>query len=93
MNFLHARPAREQQHFSMAYDNLMVFTGSANPKLAEEVVRHLNIHLGRASVGRATSGRSEHSGARVGQLPAPLPLRHHGGPFRAAERRCRQTGS
>jgi len=56
MNFLHARPAREQQHFSMAYDNLMVFSGSANPKLAEEVVRHLNIHLGRASVGRFSDG-------------------------------------
>ncbi|HMJ49724.1 MAG TPA: ribose-phosphate pyrophosphokinase, partial [Burkholderiales bacterium] len=34
----------------MAYDNLMVFTGSANPKLAEDVVKHLNIHLGRATV-------------------------------------------
>jgi ribose-phosphate pyrophosphokinase len=34
----------------------MVFTGSANPKLAEEVVRHLNIHLGRATVGRFSDG-------------------------------------
>ena len=40
----------------MAYDNLMVFTGSANPKLAEEVVHHLNIHLGRAQVGRFSDG-------------------------------------
>jgi ribose-phosphate pyrophosphokinase len=56
MNFLHTRPARESQFSSMAYDNLMVFTGSANPKLAEEVVRHLNIHLGRASVARFSDG-------------------------------------
>ncbi len=36
----------------MAYDSLMVFTGNANPKLAAEVVRRLNISLGRANVGR-----------------------------------------
>ena len=40
----------------MAYDSLMVFTGNANPKLAEDVVRHLNIHLGRATVGRFSDG-------------------------------------
>ncbi len=40
----------------MAYDNLMVFTGNAHPKLAEDVVRHLNIHLGRAIVGRFSDG-------------------------------------
>jgi ribose-phosphate pyrophosphokinase len=40
----------------MAYDNLMVFTGNANPKLAEDVVNHLNIHLGRATVGRFSDG-------------------------------------
>src|SRR4249920_862127 len=40
----------------MAYENLMVFTGSANPKLAEAVAKHLNIHLGRASVGRFSDG-------------------------------------
>jgi ribose-phosphate pyrophosphokinase len=40
----------------MAYDSLMVFTGNANPKLAEEVVRHLNIPLGRATVGRFSDG-------------------------------------
>src|SRR4030065_399836 len=34
----------------------MVFTGNANPKLAEDVARHLNIHLGRATVGRLTDG-------------------------------------
>ena len=40
----------------MAYDSLMVFTGNANPKLAEEVVKHLNIPLGRATVGRFSDG-------------------------------------
>jgi ribose-phosphate pyrophosphokinase len=36
----------------------MVFTGNASPRLAEEVVRHLNIHLGRASVGRFSDGEA-----------------------------------
>ncbi|XZG70122.1 ribose-phosphate pyrophosphokinase [Chitinibacteraceae bacterium HSL-7] len=40
----------------MAYDSLMVFTGNANPKLAENVVNHLDISLGRASVGRFSDG-------------------------------------
>ena len=30
----------------MAYDSLMVFTGNANPKLAAEVAKRLNISLG-----------------------------------------------
>lgn len=34
----------------------MVFTGNANPRLAEDVVRHLNIHLGRATVARFSDG-------------------------------------
>ncbi|MBY0579541.1 MAG: ribose-phosphate pyrophosphokinase [Burkholderiales bacterium] len=34
----------------------MVFTGNANPALAEDVVRHLNIHLGRATVTRFSDG-------------------------------------
>ncbi|HET7061517.1 MAG TPA: ribose-phosphate pyrophosphokinase [Nitrosospira sp.] len=40
----------------MAYDSLMVFTGNANPKLAQDVVRHLNIRMGRAAVGRFSDG-------------------------------------
>lgn len=40
----------------MTYDSLMVFTGNANPKLAESVARYLNIHLGRATVGRFSDG-------------------------------------
>lgn len=39
-----------------AYDSLMVFTGTANPVLAENVVRHLGISLGRANVGRFSDG-------------------------------------
>ena len=34
----------------------MVFTGTANPKLAQDTVKHLNIHLGRAIVGRFSDG-------------------------------------
>jgi len=40
----------------VAYDSLMVFTGNAHPKLAEDVARHLNIRLGRATVGRFSDG-------------------------------------
>ncbi|MFN3752201.1 MAG: ribose-phosphate pyrophosphokinase [Thiobacillus sp.] len=40
----------------MSIDNLMVFTGNANPRLAADVVRHLNIHLGRATVSRFSDG-------------------------------------
>lgn len=40
----------------MAYDSLMVFTGTANPKLAQDAVKHLNIRLGRAEVGRFSDG-------------------------------------
>ena len=40
----------------MAYDSLMIFTGNANPRLAADVVRRLNISLGRATVGRFSDG-------------------------------------
>lgn len=40
----------------MANDRLMVFTGTANPKLAADVVKYLNISLGRATVGRFSDG-------------------------------------
>ena len=40
----------------MATENLMVFTGNAHPRLAEDVVRHLNLRLGRATVGRFSDG-------------------------------------
>ncbi|WP_026224951.1 ribose-phosphate pyrophosphokinase [Methyloversatilis thermotolerans] len=40
----------------MAYDSLMVFTGNANPKLAADVAKRLNMSLGRAQVGRFSDG-------------------------------------
>jgi ribose-phosphate pyrophosphokinase len=40
----------------MPNDNLMVFTGSANPDLAQSVVKHLDISLGHASAGRFSDG-------------------------------------
>ncbi len=40
----------------MSSANLMVFTGTANPKLASEVAAHLNISVGRATVGRFSDG-------------------------------------
>ncbi len=40
----------------MSYDSLMVFTGNANPKLAEAVAQHLGITLGRATVARFSDG-------------------------------------
>ncbi|MEW5965637.1 MAG: ribose-phosphate pyrophosphokinase [Pseudomonadota bacterium] len=40
----------------MSIDNLMVFAGNANPRLAADVARHLNIHLGRATVSRFSDG-------------------------------------
>lgn len=36
--------------------NMMVFTGNANPVLAQEVAGHLGIELGRADVGRFSDG-------------------------------------
>ena len=42
----------------MAYESLMVFTGSANPLLAHAVVRRLNIPLGHAKVGRFSDGET-----------------------------------
>src|ERR1700748_311405 len=40
----------------MANDRMMVFAGSATPRLAEAVCRYLNIGLGRASVGKFSDG-------------------------------------
>ncbi len=40
----------------MAYDSLMVFTGNANRKLAADVVKRLNISMGRATVSKFSDG-------------------------------------
>lgn len=40
----------------MPDEKMMVFTGNANPKLAHDVIGHLNIPLGEALVGRFSDG-------------------------------------
>jgi len=40
----------------VSLDNMVVFTGNANPALAELVVRHLGLPLGKALVGRFSDG-------------------------------------
>lgn len=40
----------------MAFDNLMVFTGNANPTLAQQVARQLNVQLGKATVSKFSDG-------------------------------------
>ena len=40
----------------MSNRNMMVFTGNANPELAQQVAKHLGIELGRADVGRFSDG-------------------------------------
>jgi ribose-phosphate pyrophosphokinase len=40
----------------LSIENLMVFTGNANPELAKQVTEHLGIELGRADVGRFSDG-------------------------------------
>ncbi|MDH3389182.1 MAG: ribose-phosphate diphosphokinase, partial [Gammaproteobacteria bacterium] len=43
---------------SVIPDDLMVFTGNANPELARTIVRHLDIPLGIASVGIFSDGET-----------------------------------
>ena len=52
------RPEKLQARIgeSVAFDRVSVFTGNANPRLAGDVVRHLNITLGRAKVGHFSDG-------------------------------------
>ena len=40
----------------MAFDNLMLFSGNANPRLAQRVAKNLNIQLGRSTVSRFSDG-------------------------------------
>lgn len=40
----------------MTTTNMMIFTGNANPALAEAVVQHLGIPLGKAKVGKFSDG-------------------------------------
>ena len=60
LNLPHANYIKSKQNLGTeemaAYDSLMVFTGNANPALADNVARHLDISLGRASVGKFSDG-------------------------------------
>ncbi len=38
------------------YDDLMVFSGNANPELAHKIAQHMSIPLGRADIGRFSDG-------------------------------------
>jgi ribose-phosphate pyrophosphokinase len=40
----------------MAFDNLMVFSGTANPKLASQVAKSLGTQVGRATVAKFSDG-------------------------------------
>ena len=40
----------------MANDSFMIFTGTANTRLAVDVVNHLDMSLGKMSVGRFSDG-------------------------------------
>jgi len=40
----------------MAHDRFMIFTGTANPRLAVDVVNHLDMSLGKMTVGRFSDG-------------------------------------
>ena len=42
----------------MSLEHTMVFTGNANPTLAEKVVHHLGLPLGKAHVGRFSDGET-----------------------------------
>ena len=41
---------------NLPLERLMVFTGNANARLAQEVAKHLNLSLGRAIVGKFSDG-------------------------------------
>jgi ribose-phosphate pyrophosphokinase len=42
----------------MSLDNMMVFSGNANPVLAEKVAHHLGMPLGKAHIGRFSDGET-----------------------------------
>ena len=40
----------------MAYNDLMIFTGNANPALGASIAHHLGLPLGQALVGKFSDG-------------------------------------
>src|SRR3989338_9736151 len=53
-DFVVDQPTHRGDHVSL--DNMVVFSGNANPALAELVVRHLGLPLGKAVIGRFSDG-------------------------------------
>ena len=51
----------------MAYENLMVFTGNANPALAEGVAKNLGIAVGKAALPGARARQRWVGIIRLGQ--------------------------
>jgi len=49
-------PGNQKDNDIMAFQNLMVFSGNANPKLAADVAERLGLPMGRADVGRFSDG-------------------------------------
>lgn len=47
---------QNQSGEEMAFDSLMVFTGNANPEMAQRVAKHLDTALGNASVKKFSDG-------------------------------------
>ena len=41
----------------MSDDSMMVFAGNANPELAQDVVDHLGLSLGKINVGSFSDGK------------------------------------
>ena len=48
--------AQARKAESTEFDRLMVFTGNANPRLAQSVAKQLNIQLGRSTVSKFSDG-------------------------------------
>ena len=46
------------QRYSGVAANLTIFTGNANPELAQKVVKHLSMSLGNASVSQFSDGET-----------------------------------
>ncbi|CAK0747953.1 ribose-phosphate diphosphokinase [Gammaproteobacteria bacterium] len=55
MNVISQFPGRVAEH-GVAESKMTVFSGNANPHLAHDLVSHLNIPLGKATVGRFSDG-------------------------------------
>ncbi len=51
-------PTRRSVQDSLRPEGMMVFTGNANPKLAADVVGHLQMPLGKATVSRFSDGEA-----------------------------------